>query len=133
MIVSLLGCAGSRFNFTPAYNLQTARMSEDAMNYFDTTYAKMIASPDKTYVLFAPDYLRGEQMINSIFLADSLRPYAAKPLFITNNIKVYFLAAELDHKTKGILTNGQLRAYKGQLHRLFEPLVVEENYLINKK
>lgn len=123
------GCAAGKFSFTPVYNAQVVQWVQSGEALSDTTYAKMIASTDKSYTQFAPDYLQIENIINSISLADSLRPKAVNVRLITAQLQSHFLKYELDHKTRGTLTNGEFRAYKNDVHAFWNALLIDEESL----
>lgn len=128
-LIIFTGCAAGRFSFAPVYNEQIAQRVQQTSNEQDTLYAKMIAAPDKHYYIYSLDYLRIEGELNTIVLADSLRYKAEKITFIVKNWRTKFLEYEADHRNRDTLSEGELRAYKNNLHALAQPAVVAEQSL----
>lgn len=95
----------------------------------DELYLTMIESSDKNYATYADTYISLEAQINSILLFDAVRPNSTDLIKIATLLKDHFETYKEDHKAKGKLSSGELRAYRNDLQAFWQSLLQAEKHL----
>lgn len=117
----------------PAYSSDAVVMVESASNATDVLYTNIIASQDKSYSTYQPNYEIINSQINDILVLDSSRKGSTSILIIANDIKKRFATYEAEHKESGSLNERELNAFKYGMHALWSSLYNAEKNFKPKK
>lgn len=123
---SLIGC---KVSFVPAASAEIKAQVENTAKMTDALYLGIEAASDKSYAGHAIKYAEINAEINSLVLKNTYRLKAVNFQNMINTVQVQFLQYESNHKTKGVLSAGEAKAYKNDMAGFWLPLIKSENLL----
>lgn len=115
--------------YAPSASAEIRAQTDNLAKSIDALYGEMIGASDKQYVTYADKYAAINAEIQSIKLKNQFRLHSTNLQNMIGTIEIQFGQYQADHKAKGVLTAGQLRAYKNDMAGFCLPLIKSENLL----
>lgn len=115
-----------KVTFVPTKSASMIANVLDIQNSTTSLYDAVIASNDKSYVSYQNDYGSIGSKIDSIVEVNKIRPHGGNIYAQSVLLQKYFKKYSADHKTRGALTNGELRVYRDYLKSFIKPILVSE-------
>jgi hypothetical protein len=133
LLFTLYSCITVKW--VPDYSADIEKQLVETQKLNEKMYMDLLAVKidKRTYETCEKNYLEVESSINSILFQNQARDKNEHMIAITKNLKENFIQFKEEHKSKGTLTDGEIKIYISTINGFWQPLLTAEKALKNIK